>query len=73
MIEVADLTVHYGVKPVLKNINLLRNGEVAAFDTLAGLRSLTGVQGSLGDVLERLLYPGMERKLAAYFAGRAES
>jgi ABC-type multidrug transport system ATPase subunit len=61
------------VEEIADRILILRNGQVAAFDTLDGLRSLTGIQGSLGDVLERLLYPGMEGKLAAYFAGRAES
>jgi ABC-type multidrug transport system ATPase subunit len=58
---------------IADRVLVLRNGEVAAFDTIDGLRGLTGVSGSLGAVLERLLYPGMAGKLAAYFAGRAST
>ena len=43
---------------------ILRGGEVAAFETLDGLRKLTGCPGSLADILERLLYPETMQKLA---------
>ncbi len=46
---------------------ILRGGEVAAFETLDGLRKLTGCPGSLADILERLLYPETMQKLRDYF------
>jgi hypothetical protein len=42
---------------------------VIAFDTLDGLRRLSGQPGSLGAILERLLYPDTVRKLDDYFEG----
>lgn len=55
------------VEEIAHRIVILRNGEVAAFDTLAGLRKSTGLHGSLGDILERLLYPETMDKLKTYF------
>src|SRR6516165_773056 len=40
------------VEELADRIVVLRNGEVAAFDTLEGLRRMTGCAGSLADVLE---------------------
>lgn len=61
------------VEEIAGRVLILREGQVAAFDTIDGLRRLTGVDGSLGTILEGLLYPGMSGKLADYFAGRRES
>jgi ABC-2 type transport system ATP-binding protein len=58
------------VEEIAGRVLILRDGEVAAFDTIEGLRAMTGVHGSLGDLLERLLYPGMTAKLDDYFTGR---
>ncbi|HLQ45694.1 MAG TPA: ABC transporter ATP-binding protein [Planctomycetaceae bacterium] len=55
------------VEELAHRIVILRDGEVAAFDTLAGLRESAGVHGSLGDILERMLYPDTMRKLQTYF------
>jgi ABC-2 type transport system ATP-binding protein len=55
------------VEEIADRVLVLRNGEVAAFDTLAGLRRLTGCNGSLADVLERLIFPETTRKLEEYF------
>jgi ABC-type multidrug transport system ATPase subunit len=61
------------VEEIAGRVLILRDGEVGAFETIDGLRRLTGSQGSLGSILEHLLYPGMASKLAEYFAGRHES
>jgi len=55
------------VEEIADRVLVLRNGEVAAFDTLDGLRRLTGSRGSLADVLERLIFPETMRKLEDYF------
>jgi ABC-type multidrug transport system ATPase subunit len=60
------------VEEIAGRVLILRDGEVAAFDTIDGLRQMTGIHGSLGAVLERLLYPEMAAKLDDYFTGRAE-
>jgi ABC-type multidrug transport system ATPase subunit len=60
------------VEEIASRVVILRDGQVAAFDTIDGLRRLTGVSGSLGAVLERLLYPEMNGKLEAYLAGRRQ-
>ena len=55
------------VEEIATRIVILYRGEVLACDTLDGLQRLTGCRGSLGDVLERLIYPETNRKLDAYF------
>jgi len=57
------------VEEIADRIIVLREGQVIAFDTLEGLRRLSGQNGSLGAILERLLYPETVRKLADYFEG----
>jgi ABC-type multidrug transport system ATPase subunit len=57
------------VEEIADRIIVLRDGQVIAFDTLEGLRRLSGQNGSLGAILERLLYPETVRKLADYFEG----
>lgn len=61
------------VEEIAGRVLILRGGQVAAFETIDGLRRMTGLQGSLGAVLERLLYPEMAAKLDDYFSGRAEA
>jgi ABC-type multidrug transport system ATPase subunit len=61
------------VEEIAGRVLILRAGEVAAFDTIDGLRRMTGVHGSLGAVLERLLYPEMAAKLDEYFTGSART
>jgi ABC-type multidrug transport system ATPase subunit len=55
------------VEEIAQRVIILRDGEVVAFDTLDGLRRLTGHHGSLGKILERLMYPETVQKLADYF------
>jgi ABC-2 type transport system ATP-binding protein len=57
------------VEEIADRIIILRDGEVVAFDTLDGLRRLSGQHGSLAAILERLLYPDTVRKLDDYFEG----
>ena len=42
-------------------------GEILAFDTLDGLQLMTGHRGTLGEVLERMIFPETTTKLKAYF------
>jgi ABC-2 type transport system ATP-binding protein len=55
------------VEEIAGRIVVLRDGEIAAFDTLEGLRRLTGSHGSLGQVLERMIYPETMQNLQNYF------
>jgi ABC-type multidrug transport system ATPase subunit len=55
------------VEEIATRILILHHGEILAFDTLDGLQRMTGCRGSLGDVLERLIFPDTTRKLDAYF------
>jgi ABC-type multidrug transport system ATPase subunit len=55
------------VEEIASRIIVLHHGEVLAFDTLDGLQRMTACRGSLGDVLERLIFPDTTRKLDAYF------
>lgn len=55
------------IEEIASRIVILQRGEILAFDTLDGLQRLTGCRGSLGDVLERLVYPDTARKLDDYF------
>jgi ABC-2 type transport system ATP-binding protein len=56
------------VEEVADHILILKEGEILAFDHLEGLRRLSGVSGSLSQILEKLLYPETTQKLAEYFA-----
>ena len=55
------------IEEIASRIVILQRGEILAFDTLDGLQRLTGCRGTLGDVLERLVYPDTARKLDEYF------
>ncbi len=55
------------VEEITTRIIVLHHGEVLAFDTIDGLERMTGHRGSLGDVLERLMFPDTTQRLDAYF------
>jgi ABC-type multidrug transport system ATPase subunit len=55
------------VEEIADRIVILRGGEIAAFDTLDGLRQQTGTAGSLVDILEKMMFPETMQKLQAYF------
>lgn len=55
------------VEEIATRVVVLSKGEVLAFDTVDGLQRMTGHRGSLGDVLEKLVYPETGRKLDEYF------
>lgn len=57
------------VEEIANRIIVLRRGEIMAFDSLEGLRRSTGCRGSLGQVLERMIYPETARNLEHYFEG----
>jgi ABC-2 type transport system ATP-binding protein len=55
------------VEEIATRIAILQHGTILAFDTLDGLQRMTGCRGSLGDVLERLIFPDTTDKLDQYF------
>jgi len=55
------------VEEIATRVIVLYEGEILAFDTLEGLQRMTGYRGSLGDVLERLIFPNTTKKLETYF------
>ena len=58
------------VEEVADRIVILREGQILAADTLAGLRERTGCNGSLGEVLEKLMHPATLGRLERYFEER---
>jgi len=46
---------------------VIRDGELAAFETVDGLRRQTGVDGPLAEVLQRLLNPEVLANIEYYF------
>jgi ABC-type multidrug transport system ATPase subunit len=55
------------VEEVATRIVIIQHGTILAFDTVDGLQRMTGCRGTLGDVLERLIYPDTTAKLDHYF------
>jgi ABC-type multidrug transport system ATPase subunit len=55
------------VEEIATKVVILHRGEILAFDTLDGLRRSTGCRGSLGDVLEQLIYPETSQRIDDYF------
>lgn len=60
------------VEDLADGIVVIRSGEIAAADTLEGLRKQTDCFGPLNEVLSRLIHPQTLEKLARYFEERAE-
>jgi ABC-2 type transport system ATP-binding protein len=56
------------VEEVADRIAIIRDGQLAAFDTADGLRRQTGATGPLGEVLQRLLNPETLQNIESYFA-----
>lgn len=57
------------VEELAVRIVVLRDGQVAAYDTADGLRRLTDCRGPLAEVLEKLFHPQSEQSLQQYFEG----
>jgi ABC-2 type transport system ATP-binding protein len=55
------------VEEIATQIVILQEGRLLAQGSLDDLQRLTQCRGSLGDVLERLIFPETTRKLAEYF------
>jgi ABC-2 type transport system ATP-binding protein len=55
------------IEEITTRFIVLHEGEILAFDTLDGLQRMTAHRGSLGAVLERLIFPDTTRRLDAYF------
>ena len=55
------------VEEIADRIVILKGGEIAAFDTLDGLRQMTNCTGSLSQILEKLMFPETAHKLQEYF------
>jgi ABC-2 type transport system ATP-binding protein len=55
------------VEEIADRVIIIKEGEILAFDTLDGLRRRTGCRGTLGEVLERLIFPETMGNLQRYF------
>jgi ABC-type multidrug transport system ATPase subunit len=55
------------VEEIADRIAILVDGQISAFESVEGLRRQTRKTGSLGQVLEEILYPETSGKLAEYF------
>ena len=55
------------VEELAHRIAVIKDGELAAFDTADGLRKITNCEGSLEDVMERLMEPGTYENIKNYF------
>ncbi len=56
------------VEELAHRVAIIRDGELAAFDTIDGLRRQTGVTGPLAEVLQQLLNPETLKNIERYFA-----
>jgi ABC-type multidrug transport system ATPase subunit len=56
------------VEEIADRIAIVREGELVEFDTADGLRRLTGTDGPLAEVLQRLLNPETLANIEHYFA-----
>lgn len=57
------------VEELADRIAIIRDGQLVAFDTAKGLRQQSGTDGSLADVLQRLLNPETIANIEHYFRG----
>jgi len=55
------------VEELADRIAIIRDGQLTAFDTADGLRRLTGTDGSLAEVLQRILNPETLANIDYYF------
>ena len=58
------------VEELADRIAIIRDGQLTAFDTADGLRRLTGTDGSLAEVLQRILNPETLANIDYYFEHR---
>lgn len=58
------------VEEIADRVGIIRDGQLIAFDTLAGLQQKTGVQGRLDAVYDHLISPGSTQRIDAYFSER---
>jgi ABC-2 type transport system ATP-binding protein len=59
------------IEELAQRIVVLRDGRIAAFDTLEGLRKQTGCYGSLTEVIGQLIHPEALKAVEKYFEGNA--
>ncbi|MHC4758122.1 MAG: ATP-binding cassette domain-containing protein, partial [Planctomycetota bacterium] len=59
------------VEPLAHKIAVIDRGQIVAYDTADELRKQTGCGGSLTEVLEALLHPGVLENIENYLQGRA--
>ena len=55
------------VEEVADRVIILKEGAVLAYDSIEGLRRSTGCRGTLGEILERMIYPETLKNLDHYF------
>jgi ABC-type multidrug transport system ATPase subunit len=55
------------IEEIADRVIVIKDGEILAFDTIDGLRRQAGMRGSLGELLERMIFPETMRNLEVYF------
>lgn len=55
------------VEPLAHRIAVLEGAGLKAYDTLEGLRAKTGCQGSLSEIIEKLVHPQTLEQIESYF------
>ncbi len=55
------------VEELSDRVAIVADGRLAAYDTVAGLRREAGIEGDLGEVLQRLIHPETLGNIDAYF------
>lgn len=58
------------VEDLAHKIAIVSEGQILAYDTVEGLRRQTGCTGSLNEVLEALIHPGVFENIDKYLRGR---
>jgi ABC-2 type transport system ATP-binding protein len=60
------------VEEMSHRIVVLKDGQIAAYDSVEGLRRLSGCSGPLAEVFERLAHPNTTDNLRHYFMGESQ-
>lgn len=56
------------VEEIADRIVILKEGTIAASESMEGLRQKSGIPGTLGQILEQMLYPEVQHQINTYFS-----
>ena len=55
------------VEELSDRVAIIADGQLAAYDTIEGLRRQAGIEGSLDEVLQTLIHPDTLTNINSYF------